>query len=226
MLRCLAKNPAHRPDSYQRLRRDLLPFSSQALTPATPGTRVTAAILDVLISGLLVVVPIYFLNVVLADFSLARTTADFVVGLLYFALLEGIWGASLGKMLFRIRLAGPDHRPPTIGRASGRTLIYQSSSFLPVIILLTVPLFAPTMAGATIARNVTVAAALLIGLALLFSTARRGNGFAGLHDLASGTRVVHRLDSPARIPLSIPQHGRTSGTRRPSHRSLCDARDA
>jgi len=208
VLRCLAKDPAHRPDSYQRLRQDLLPFSSEALRPATPGTRVMASILDYLISGLPFVVPIDFLNVRgLAALSPAREIADFVVGLLYFGLLEGIWGASLGKMLFRIRLAGPDHRPPSIGRTFVRTSIYLSSSFLPVIILLTVPLFARTMAGATIARDVTVAAALLIGLAVLFSTARRGNGIAGLHDLASRTRVVHRLDSPARVPLSMAQHG-------------------
>jgi len=207
VLRCLAKDPGHRPDSYQRLRRDLLPFSSQALTPATLGTRVTASILDQFIAGL-PFVPLYFLNVrALAAFSPARVIADFVVGLLYFALLEGMWGASLGKMLFRIRLAEPDHRPASLGRTFVRTLIYLSSSFLPVIILLTVPLFARIMAGATTNRDVTVLAALLIGLALLFSTARRGNGFAGLHDLATRTRVVQRLDSPARVPLSIPQHG-------------------
>jgi len=117
VLRCLAKDPAHRPDSYQRLRRDLLPFSSQALTPATLGTRVTASILDTLISGLPFVIAIDLLNVrVLAVLSPAREIADFVVSLLYFGLLEGIWGASLGKMLFGIRLAGPDHRPPGIGR--------------------------------------------------------------------------------------------------------------
>ncbi len=196
VLRCLAKDPAHRPDSYQRLRRDLLPFSSQALTPATPGTRVMASILDVLISGLPFVVPIDFLNVRgLAALSPARETADFVVGLLYFGLLEGIWGASLGKMLFGIRLAGPDHRP----RRHRQDV--RSHVDLPVLII---PAGHNLAHGAAVRTHhgwrddrpvtVTVAAALLIGLALLFSTARRGNGFAGLHDLASRTRVVRRLD--------------------------------
>ena len=44
VLRCLAKTPSERPDSYQRLRRELLPFSSQAPAPATPTARVIAAI--------------------------------------------------------------------------------------------------------------------------------------------------------------------------------------
>ena len=38
----------------------------------------------------------------------------------------------------------------------------------------------------------------LLPLALVFSTARRGNGFAGLHDLLTGTRVVERRVQRAR----------------------------
>ena len=44
----------------------------------------------------------------------------------------------------------------------------------------------------------------LLPLAILFSTARRHNGFAGLHDLATGTRVVERRVRAARAGLTTP----------------------
>ncbi len=49
----------------------------------------------------------------------------------------------------------------------------------------------------------TVQAFALLPVAILFSTARRHNGFAGLHDLASGTRVVERRVKAARAGLTI-----------------------
>jgi hypothetical protein len=207
VLRCLAKNPSERPDSYQRLRRELLPFSSQARTPATPGARVTAAIFDVVFSGLPVSFGFALLNEgALATLSPVRVTADFVAAVLYFVLLEGIGGASLGKMILRIQVVGPGQGRAGIGRIVGRTLLYLSSSFVPAAILLSVPALARTMAVQTIARDVIYEAALVIGLGLLFSTARRSNGFSGLHDLASRTRVVRRLDSSARDLQSVPRH--------------------
>ena len=46
---------------------------------------------------------------------------------------------------------------------------------------------------------------LVIALAVLFCTARRGNGFAGVHDLATNTRVVERrpLTRPAAGPAVV-----------------------
>jgi hypothetical protein len=50
--------------------------------------------------------------------------------------------------------------------------------------------------------------------ALLFSTARRQNGFAGMHDLASRTRVVRRPERDARSVLDTTRHPpRTDSTR-------------
>jgi hypothetical protein len=207
VLRCLAKNPSERPDGYQRLRLELLPFSSQAPTPATPGARVTAAIFDLVFSALPVTAGFALLNArALGTLSPVRVTADFVAALLYFVLLEGIGGASLGKMMSRLQVVGPSNRRAGVGRIIVRTLLYLSSSFVPVAILLIVPALARTMADETMARGVIYGAALFIGFGLLFSTARRSNGFAGLHDLASRTRVVRRVDWSAREPLSIPRH--------------------
>jgi hypothetical protein len=43
-----------------------------------------------------------------------------------------------------------------------------------------------------------------MALMILFSTARRANGFAALHDLATRTRVVRGFESSAREPLEMP----------------------
>ena len=161
-----------------------------------------AAVLDIFVTGL----PSLFLDLLDAGSCPVAGTdaAEFVIGLLYFGLLEGIWGA-LGKMLFGIRIANY-HRPAGIGRIVVRTLLYLSSSFIPSAIVSTVPPLARTMTPhMTPAGLVTWGSALLLGFALLFSTARRGNGFAGLHDLATRTRVVRRLDAPVREPLAMPQ---------------------
>ena len=207
VLRCLAKNSSERPDSYPRLRRELLPFSSQAPTAATPTARVTAAIVDIVFSGLPITVGFALLNPrALGTLSPGRMTADFLAALLYFVLLEGIGGASFGKMMLRIQVVGPGNRRAGIGRIVVRTLLYVSSSFVPLAILLLVPARARTTAAETMARDVIYGAAPFIGFGLLFLTARRSNGFAGAHDLASRTRVVRRVDSSTREPLSIPRH--------------------
>jgi uncharacterized RDD family membrane protein YckC len=207
VLRCLAKNPSERPDSYQRLRRELLPFSSQAPAPATPTARVIAAIFDVVFSGLPVTVGFAFLNPrALGTLSPVRLSADFLAALLYFVFLEGIGGASLGKMMLHIQVVEPGNRRAGIGRIVIRALLYVSSSFVPLAILLIAPALARTVAGETMARDVVYGAAPFIGFGLLFSTARRSNGFAGVHDLASRTHVVRRLEWSSREPLSIPRH--------------------
>jgi len=209
VLRCLAKDPAARPHSYQHLRRDLLPFSSQAPVAATPGTRVMAAIVD------LVVVSLPFL---LADSylpssvrtgvrdvpSLSRQGADLVSGALYFGALEGILGASLGKMLFGIRIVGPVHGSPGIRRALVRAVVYLAVPEIPLLLLTAAGFFMRAAPGSAIER-IVVMTATAAALLLLFSTARRGNGFAGVHDLVSRTRVVRAIDSPAREPLMMPE---------------------
>ena len=155
VLRCLAKEPAQRPDSYQRLRRDLLPFSSQALTPATPGVRVTAAILDYLISGLPLLF-LLFLNV--ADRSRTRVAGTRDRGLrlpVCSTLVCSRASGALRSARCCSRFELPDQitvRPESAGSLFARWSICPRHC-LPLAILLTVPLFARTMAGATTASR-------------------------------------------------------------------------
>jgi uncharacterized RDD family membrane protein YckC len=121
----------------------------------------------------------------------------------YYAISEGVWGASIGKRLLGLRVViTPGRQPPGVIRAIGRTVIFQIPAFVSMTItlvlgeaqLLQFLLGSPLWSTALNAPFVGL-------LALLFSTARRRNGFAAVHDLWTGTRVVHRDVTEVRRPV-------------------------
>lgn len=64
--------------------------------------------------------------------------------LLYFVLLEGLWGGTPGKKLLGMRVIGPDSRNPGIGRALIRNLLravdaLPALNILGVVLILTSP---------------------------------------------------------------------------------------
>ena len=109
-------------------------------------------------------------------------------------------------MMLHIQVVEPGNRRAGIGRIVIRSLLYVSSSFVPLAILLIAPALARTVAGETMARDVVYGAAPFIGFGLLFSEARRSNGFAGVHDLASRTHVPCVAASGHRVS-HYPFHG-------------------
>ena len=133
------------------------------------------------------------------------------VGAIYYFVLEGCWGASLGKRLMGLRvtlareqrlvaahwpahrrvpyasahshsshagrharIAGPERR--VYGECCAERMALEPAALRLVSLLLTVLLWLLTI--------------------LLFSTARRGNGWTGVHELLSRTRVVQRNVRP------------------------------
>jgi hypothetical protein len=125
----------------------------------------------------------------------------FVLWILYWALTEGLCGASPGKAICRLHVVGPGRNVPGVPRALLRAVIFMILPALPTWIYLG---FDPGKA-ATLASQSTVAMALsfsqFVLMALLFATVRRHNGFAGLHDLASGTRIIQKAAYEARPVL-------------------------
>ena len=202
VLRCLAKTPADRPTSYSGLADALRPFAAQRNEPARMRSRFLAALLD----GAIVQAPFILwraINIqVTMDGSGRQSGAPSWIWLVAFAyalVVEGAWGASAGKRLLGLRVVqtgGGAWWP----RIATRTMVF----FLPAAIATAVMFFVPVADGTrrVIAPNVmldtTDLRATLSGLltltltALLFLRARRENGFAGLHELWSGTRVVVR----------------------------------
>ena len=210
VLRCLEKQPAQRFRNYDELRQALVPFSSTAPTPATLGLRFLAACFDGLILGVLGL-PVSL--TIMGDMAWLHNPAarpgvfafmlvGFAAWLLYFAISEGVWGASLGKAVCRLRVVGPSRSVPGVPRALLRVATFAVLPVLPTWIYFGFdPARMVTVGERPFSLDMWVAYSYYVFLALLFATARRRNGFAGLHDLASGTRVIRKAAYEARPVL-------------------------
>ncbi len=211
---CLAKEPDKRYAGYKALRSALLPFSSNEPEPASMKVRVSAGWIDYLIAFLPPYVTLMFL--VGGEELLVRPLVEHTLysaryylvllsfGFLYFTVVEGIWGAGLGKWLKGLRVVRTSGRTPGFARALIRI-------FIPVLCVegLRMPLMMALISdtdwtGIQAAMYVFAAAACPWIAVLLALTARRENGFATVWDLASGTRVVVKpkgTDRPSIEPL-------------------------
>ena len=213
VLRCLEKQPAHRFRNYGELRQALAPFASTAPTPATLGWRVLAYVIDMALWSA-VSAPLGYLLITnmgsLTDpatyqspLYVACVLGGVALWITYWALTEGLRGASLGKAVCRLRVVGPGRSVPGVPRALLRAAIFVVLPVLPLWIYLG---FDPGKAVTlgTQAGSMAAGFSQFVLLALLFATARRRNGFAGLHDLASRTRVIRKAAYEVR-PVLLPE---------------------
>jgi uncharacterized RDD family membrane protein YckC len=217
VMQCLARAPSDRPASYAALAEALRPFLARADMPARLGIRFVAGLVDVAILSL----PLALASMWLVDPATQTVEYSLTVGiwsslasLIYFFLLEGFTGASLGKRLFKLRVAAPAGSAASLGGIAVRVAIY----FL-VPVLLTLALWT---SGAVSAETLNYARGPigLLVMAVLFSTVRRRNGWAAIHDLVSGTRVLEpagfhakRVAGPAANPAEA-AHAPADGRRR------------
>ena len=215
-LRCLAKLPEERFADYAELRRSLEKFSSITPIPATPGDRFAAGFTDMLIA---MTVAAASLVVIHGDATLkslknhAEGTGHSITGhvlgnavgeavllsllaigglILYFAVSEGRWGASVGKLAFGLRVTKTTGGQAGWARAFARAVLFCA---------------APTVAYAVEAAGAPRAIRIFLtwaGVALLFATARRSNGYAAVHDLMTGTRLVNVRARRQTAPLASP----------------------
>jgi hypothetical protein len=200
VLRCLAKDRAARPATYAALDEALRPFGSSAPTPATLGLRFVAGAIDLTILSLALV----SLNMVL---TFRDSAADFILWLFaigpamfiaYYGMLEGLWAASIGKRMTGLVVTKADGQPAGMARALWRAVVFETPIIVSELSVLELVAISPLLASAA-------GAGAWVLMGLLFSTARRRNGFAGLHELTSGTRVVRRLERGARSVLDTPR---------------------
>ena len=109
MLRCLAKAPAGRPQSYAELADLLRPYGSADEVPSPLGARFIAWIADSVIVSIMIwllMSSAWTVGVTLGSATtLLRLSAwSWLVPVIYFFVLEGGWGASLGKRLMGLRV--------------------------------------------------------------------------------------------------------------------------
>jgi uncharacterized RDD family membrane protein YckC len=209
VLRCLEKQPAGRFRNYGDLRQALAPFASTAPTPGTLGLRFLAAAVDMTawsvawmpVSFTFMVAPKSGRNPFAGPAFLALTAAGVTLWILYYALAEGLWGASLGKAVCRLRVIGPGRSAPGLPRALLRAAIYVLVPIFPMWIYCGFDPERLVSAGTGAFSLHVMGLSVYVLYALLFVTARRRNGFAGVHDLASGTRVIRKAAYQARPVL-------------------------
>jgi uncharacterized RDD family membrane protein YckC len=219
---CLAKEPNRRYRNYADLRSALLPFGSRLPSPASPSRRFAAGCIDFAVL-LALTAPFALL---LEWFGIKKPMQEqwewsqlllmFCSGLgwgfVYYILPEGFAGATLGKWLLGMRVVRQGQRqPPGFWRASVRTLVFQWLPALPsaLYILANADLLEKdgqlNLTGNRLAWAMAAGFGYYALFGLLFVTMRRSNGFAGLHELCSGTRVIVRPTATRRPLLLKPQ---------------------
>ena len=133
----------------------------------------------------------------------------------YFAITEGVWGASLGKALCGFRVVTESGAPPRFARALLRALVFVLPPWLASGLVLSIAGLVYSMQGS---GAITAIVVQIVVRALLFVTARRANGFAGIHEWVSHTRTVLKsavgvrgLVRPAPSPIEVPASPRWVG---------------
>jgi hypothetical protein len=212
LLRGLERDRDRRPQSLEEFRAALLPFAPQRASAGTPGWRFAAHLLDgslyTLLGtdvGLLALFALPHLGTV------GKQTLVLVsngLWILCFALLEGLWGWSPGKLLLRLRVwAAGSSEPPGLARALVRAVAFFTIVYLAATVLLWVAYGNPEVWWLEFVGSLLT----VLGSLLLLSTMRQRNGYRGPHEFLSGTRVVRLPTAGAndllagrspRVPLS------------------------
>ncbi len=212
VLRCLQKQPAARFKKYDELRQSLAPFGSAAPTPAALGLRLGAGIVDAFLfapvtAGITMAWVGDIERMSSPEFfgSPSHVLMAAIVCLLqafYFALPEGLWGASPGKAICGVRMVDPSRNAPGVPKALARAAVY-------VVFPQSVAMACMGLVSTGVVSSPTLWLMQLLGysgfamLAVMFSTARRRNGYAGFQDLLSNTRVVSKSVYQARPVLPV-----------------------
>jgi serine/threonine protein kinase len=209
--RCLAKAPSARYQSYDQLREALLPYRNLAQEPAKPRARILAGIIDELIAW----APASIYSIISGSNPLEQLLRERTPGAIltwlpfliwpaaYYGVLEGLWGAALGKSLCGLRVLTAKGQLMGVGRGVLRWAIFDLPEWLPALGVIALT----TAAQYRMDRDyndwlITDWCWLPLTL-LLFFTMRARNGYAALHDLATGSRVVVRPRTQVRPLLRI-----------------------
>lgn len=181
--RAMSKDPQNRQASVQALREELHPFAESA-PAAHPVRRFAAYLVDAVVVSLPAGLILGWVTSSMGfkpDEPTALWTSFLisqVLYLLYYPLLEGLWGCSVGKWALGLRVVCVDSGTPALPPAILRTFVYLLPYWPPILLL------GPGHAW-------TVAANTLLPLLLLI-TGRKRNGWRCLHELASGTRTTQK----------------------------------
>jgi len=202
----LEKDPAQRFETLDQLKTALQPFASGGTNVASVGRRLAALIVDSAILNLVIgFATITWSMVVSAKILSSGGFEDLVsqsesdkiawavgltlvtgfLGFLYYTMFDARSGQTVGKKLMRLRTVAMDGGRVGWKRALRRNIVFLAASLVPgvVVAVLTVN----QQGSSTHILWTQLPLVVSMGLAL---SMRSTNGFRGLHEFASGTRVV------------------------------------
>jgi eukaryotic-like serine/threonine-protein kinase len=231
----LEKNKEKRQTNLRELRDALLPFSSRGSSIADVGRRLAAYLLDTLCVGLgtavLTIVAMITLFMIFSQPQWFERSSD-IPGILmtvsltfvqvfsvvvFFGYFEGIHGWSPGKRLLGLRTIGPSGGKPGLFRAALRALIVPgiASGLVAIYSLNSFQNLSETTADSwsLYLQNIEAQVMTIVGWAIAlacFVTARSKNGYRGIHEFLTRTRVV-RVSARAQenhgsVPATLPMH--------------------
>ncbi len=199
VLRGLERQRERRWQSMEEFRNALAPFVPGNLSKGGMGIRFGAFVLDYLVLmplHWLMFVLVLWTGLVVIRFDGTQQQPNVwvrVLGsapeVLYYSVLEGWLGWSVGKWLLNLRVCGIEGRdPPGLGRACLRVVVLYLFLGVPVHVAQEI------MGPEAVVQNplLTFVASLFffVGVGLVLCTMRARNGYRGVHEFASGTRVV------------------------------------
>jgi uncharacterized RDD family membrane protein YckC len=227
--RALDKDRERRYASLAQLREALLPFATGGTSMADLGRRTGAYMLD----AFLVQFFVSLAGTLAGGFIGASGRTDllsgprnyilygtigligFALSVLYFAWCEGRFGRGIGKWLFGLRVVNKGGQPPGFLRGLLRAVFIPGALGVPVLSQLygawsmSESQDIPTMNLSMMAMGLLVSLAEALPKLACLLTMRVSNGYRGLHEFASGTRVVRirrtePLRSAWRLPVTAP----------------------
>jgi uncharacterized RDD family membrane protein YckC len=217
VLRGLERDRLRRWRNLDELRNALLPFLPGQQAASGQGVRFGAFVIDYFVL-MLISLPIAVAMFIIdgADLMDPRSTSAYMPWQLLFGVVlwavcwcapESVWGCSLGKWLLGLRVrtaAGTD--APGAAQLALRTLCFYVLANLGSIFSL------PLMWGLgdappeeqllrSMLFTVVFYPSLALGIGLIVCTMRARNGYRGLHEFVSGTRVVRLPAREKRRPV-------------------------
>lgn len=196
----LEKDPDKRPNNLDEIRAALLPFSSEGAVAPDTGRRMAAFFIDLFVFGFVSVLvsatmsPLaIIINPDLANFYILLV--NFVLLLVWFTMQEYVSGTTIGKWLMNMRVVNEQNESPRLWQAAARSILIPGSRQL-ILLGSMLSLESAPNQGLDVENSLKIGFVQLLSVLswipclLLMLTARITNGYRGIHDLLSKTRVV------------------------------------
>jgi hypothetical protein len=211
VLRGLERDRQRRWRSLDEFREALLDLLPGRQTAGRRGPRFAAFMIDfVILQALLMLcwreLPLELLAAAIGfRIPTGHLLAGAAIWVLYFVVLEWLWGCTPGKWLLRLRVCGTTgSEPPGLGQTLLRNVVFHLLMMLGILVYQGLFPSAPNpRLNQTLIDILSLALCPLevLGIGLLLWPMRRHNGWRGLHELASRTRVIQRPKAEKRWAL-------------------------